>query len=269
MGIEMLSINLSLGIKIYCIIVAALTGAVFGSFLNCLAWRLTHGESVLKGRSHCHNCGTTLGALDLIPVFSWLFLRGKCGYCKKKISVRYPLSEIILALLSVLLLLKFDVTFEFLKNLIFTYCLFTLSITDLDDYIIPNGLLIVPAVSWFIFIPFTQAGLQDVLYHILSGFIFGCIILLIVLIFDRIMKKESMGGGDIKLLALSALYLGAVSALFMLFLACVIGIVFALATKYRKSNEARHFPFGPAIAMAAYIMLLYGEPLVNWYLSLL
>lgn len=265
----MFSINLSIGIKVYCIFVTALTGAVFGSFFNCMAWRITHGQNVLKGRSFCPKCKKDLGVMDLVPVFSWIFSGGKCRYCKEKISWRYPMSEVILALLSVLLLLKFDISLEFLKYLIFTYCLFTLSITDLDDYIIPDSLLVIPAISWLILSPFTQLGIKDIVTHLLAGVLLGAIILAFVLLFDRLTNKESMGGGDIKLFALCGLYLGTINSLFMLFFACVIGLVFALITKYRNSNEEKHFPFGPAIAIATWLMFMHGEKLVNWYLKFL
>ena len=85
-----MSIWLSRGLLIYCCVVSALLGAVFGSFLNCAAWRLGHGESVLRGRSHCTACGHVLGAADLVPILSWLFLRGKCRYCGSRIPARYP-----------------------------------------------------------------------------------------------------------------------------------------------------------------------------------
>ena len=95
---------------IYCCLLAGVFGAVLGSFLNCAAWRIAHGESFLKGRSHCTSCGHVLGFLDLIPVFSWIFLGGKCRYCKTKISPRYMLTELFFALVSVLTLLRFDLS---------------------------------------------------------------------------------------------------------------------------------------------------------------
>ena len=97
---------------IYCCVLAGVFGAVLGSFLNCAAWRIAHGESFVKGKSHCTSCGHVLGFLDLIPVFSWIFLGGKCRYCKTKISPRYMLTELFFALVSVLTLLRFDLSPE-------------------------------------------------------------------------------------------------------------------------------------------------------------
>ena len=111
----------------YCCCVAAVLGAVMGSFLNCAAWRIAHGESFLKGRSHCPACGHVLEPLDLIPVFSWLFLRGKCRYCGTKVSARYVLAELFMALVTVVCLLRFGLTVLCLRNYIFLCCLFCLS----------------------------------------------------------------------------------------------------------------------------------------------
>ena len=116
---------------IYCCVLAGVLGAVLGSFLNCAAWRIAHGESFVKGRSHCTSCGHVLGFLDLIPVFSWIFLGGRCRYCKTKISPRYMLTELFFALVSVLTLLRFDLSPEFVRNMVLACCLFCLSLVDL------------------------------------------------------------------------------------------------------------------------------------------
>ena len=140
---------------IYCCLLAGVFGAVLGSFLNCAAWRIAHGESFLKGRSHCTSCGHVLGFLDLIPVFSWIFLGGKCRYCKTKISPRYMLTELFFALVSVLTLLRFDLSLEFVRNMVLACCLFCLSLVDLEIFEIPNGCLLIPVIAWFVAIPFT------------------------------------------------------------------------------------------------------------------
>ena len=260
--------EMSIGLKIYTCIVLFIFGTIFGSFLNCLAYRLIHGGSVVKGRSKCPSCGHTLGALDLVPIFSYIFLKGKCRYCKEKISIRYLISELILGVLFVLPVFKLDISFELLFFLIFTGCLFTLTITDLDDFIIPNGCIIVSIVNWIIMALVTRMQFKDILSHVITAFVVGGGILLISLIMDKVLKKESMGGGDIKLLFTAGLYLSAFKSLFMVLLACVIGLIFAFATKYRKEDSEKHFPFGPAIAAATYIMFLYGDGAVNAYLSM-
>ena len=142
-----MSIWESRSLLIYCGVVALLLGAVFGSFLNCAAWRISHGESVLRGRSHCPDCGHVLGAGDLVPILSWLFLRGRCRYCGKKSPARYPRTEAVFALLTLLCLLRFDLSWLCLRNWILLCCLFCLSLTDLECMIIPDVCLIIAAAG--------------------------------------------------------------------------------------------------------------------------
>ena len=182
-----MSIWESRGLLIYCCAVALLLGAVFGSFLNCAAWRLSHGESALRGRSHCTACGHVLGAGDLVPILSWLFLRGKCRYCGKKIPARYPLTEAVFALLTLLCLLRFDLSWLCLRNWILLCCLFCLSLTDLECMIIPDVCLIIAAAVWGIFLPLTGMGWPAVRGGLLAGLIFGGGLLGLSLLMDRIL----------------------------------------------------------------------------------
>ena len=262
-----MSIWESRGLLIYCGVVALLLGAVFGSFLNCAAWRVSHGESVLRGRSHCTACGHVLGAGDLVPILSWLFLRGRCRYCGKKIPARYPLTEAVFALLTLLCLLRFDLSWLCLRNWILLCCLFCLSLTDLECMIIPDVCLIIAAAVWGIFLPLTGMGWPAVRGGLLAGLIFGGGLLGLSLLMDRILKRDSLGGGDIKLFAVLGLYLGIVGTLFMTVLACLLGLLFAVLRRGRGGGS-EPFPFGPAIAAAGTVMLLCGEPLIQWYTGL-
>ena len=247
---------------IYCCVLAGVFGAVLGSFLNCAAWRIAHGESFVKGRSHCTSCGHVLGFLDLI-------LGGKCRYCKTKISPRYMLTELFFALVSVLTLLRFDLSPEFVRNMVLACCLFCLSLVDLEIFEIPNGCVLIPVLAWFAAIPFVGMSGMDVLYHVLSGVGYGAVLLALVLLFDKILGKESMGGGDLKLFVVMGLYLGVAASLFALFFSCILGLITGLVQKRGKEGNGPQIPFGPAIALAFYAMLLYGDGLVNWYMGLL
>ncbi len=257
--------------QIITIVFAALAlvlGSVFGSFLNCAAWRTAHGESFVSGHSRCPKCGHELGALDLVPVLSWLFLRGKCRYCGAGISVRYPLTELSFALITLLCLLRFDLTVLCLRNWIFLCCLFFLSLVDLENSTIPDGSLIAAAAAWLAALPFTGMSRNAILSHLTAALVFGAAILLLSLLMDRLLGKESMGGGDIKLFAVTGLYLGFAGTLFAVMLACAIGLFLAFAV-FRRGFGGRPFPFGPAISLAAAVMLLYGQGLVQWYLGLM
>lgn len=254
-------------ILIYSAVLVFVFGTAMGSFLNCAAWRIAHKESFLKGRSHCPECGHTLGFLDLIPILSWIFLKGKCRYCGKKVSVRYLLTETVFGLLSVACLLCYDLSWLCLRNYIFGCCLFLLSLVDLETMEIPDGCHIVMILAWVVFCPLLGMGWKEILVqHVLALVVYGGVILGLSLLMDKVLKRDSMGGGDIKLIAVMSLYLGLVSSLFTLILACVLGLVFASISK--NKSEEKQFPFGPSLAAAAWIMLYAGEPLVSWYLSL-
>ena len=255
-------------IMVYCIVLAAILGAVFGSFLNCAAWRIAHKESFLKGRSHCTACGHVLSLPDLIPVFSWLFLRGRCRYCGEKVSARYLLAELFFALMAVLCLLRDDLTIFLARDMILACCLFCLSLVDLEIMEIPDGTIILAIAAWVLSAPFTGMGLKELGLHVLALGVYGGGLLLISLLFDRILKRESMGGGDIKLLGVAGLYLGLGTCLFALILACILGLVFGVLYKKIRPEGDGAFPFGPAIAMATWLMLLYGAPLTAWYFGL-
>lgn len=256
---------------IYGIVLAACVGAALGSFLNCAAWRIVHGESFLKGRSHCPNCGHTLGFTELIPVISWIIQKGKCKSCGTKISIRYPLTELGFAVVSVLCLLRFDLTVEGLRYYLFFCVLFLLTLTDLEDSIIPDGCHIAAVIIWVATEPFLFTGWRDVLFHVLAMVIYGGGLLLVSLIMDKVLGRDSMGGGDIKLFAVVGLYLGIIGTLFALVLACVVGLLLHRITQRGKEDEeeTKEFPFGPWIALATTFVILYGQPMIDWYVSLL
>lgn len=247
---------------------AVLLGAVMGSFLHCMGWRIAHDEPFWKGRSHCPKCGHTLGPGELIPIFSWVFQKGRCRSCGAPISVRYPLSELLFAAITLSCLLKFDLTVLCLRNWIFFCCLFCLSVVDLEIFIIPDGCLIISVLAWLAALPFSFPGWREVGMSVLAGLLTGGGLLAVSLVMDHILKKDTMGGGDIKLFAVVGLYLGMISTLFALILSCILGLVFVGIQSRVKKSEDGHLPFGPSIAAAAWIMMMFGSSLTGWYLSL-
>ena len=251
----------------FCVVVAACLGAILGSFLNCAAFRIVRNEPFTRGRSRCPACHHELGAAELVPVLSWVFQRGRCKHCGVKISPRYPLTELAFALISVLCLLRFDLTVLALRNYVFLGCLFLLTLTDLEAMLIPDGCHIVSALAWLAALPFLHLTRGEIIASLASAVGFGGGLLLISLAMDKLMGRDTLGGGDIKLLAVVGLYLGPIASLFALVLACMLGL--AIHALNRKKDGKAAFPFGPSIALATAIMLLYGQPLVNWYAGLL
>ena len=133
-------------LTVYCCLLAALLGACMGSFLNCAAWRIVHGESVLRGRSHCDACGHVLTVRDLIPVVSYLAAHGRCRYCGAKLSRRHVMAEVISAAVFVTLLLHYDISLQALEGWCVAGILLVCSFADLEGYIIPDRFIAVGVV---------------------------------------------------------------------------------------------------------------------------
>lgn len=253
-------------IVVYLCLIMGLCGLVMGSALNCLALRLASGKKWSGSeRSACPACGHVLTAPDLVPLFSWLFLRGKCRHCKAPISVRYPLTEALLAAVYVALLLKFDLTLTLVTHLIFASCLFCLSLVDLDTQIIPDRFIVIPILARCLEL-LLSGGLRGLLSGALPGLVIAGSVLLLSLIMDKVLKKDTMGGGDIKLLFVIGLFLPLGQCLLMVMIACVVGIV--MASLLMKVSPETPFPFGPALSLAAVVTLFIGAPVLDWYIGL-
>lgn len=258
-------VDLPAGLLAWCIVLSAMLGAAMGSFLHCAAWRISRGESFVTGRSRCPACGKTLGFIDLIPLFSWLLLRGRCRRCGAKIPARYFLAELLMAALTVACLLRFDATVLCLRSWGFLCCLFLLSLVDWEISEIPDGALLAAALLWLVTLPFLWDGWKDALAHIAAGLVYGGALLLLSLAMDRILKKESLGGGDVKLLAVIGLYLGFLPTLFALILGCILGLLQAVLS---GKTGGKTFPFGPALSAAAAALLFVGVQIAEWYMGL-
>ena len=255
-------------ITIYILVMAFIFGAVFASFLGCMGWRITAGESVLKGRSHCDYCGHVLAWRDLIPIVSFVAGKGRCAYCKKTLSKTLLYGEISLALLFVLVTLRYDVTPELFLYLFFVCVLYLISITDIYDQIIPDVALFIAVILrivWFLLMePFTLGGFLGMIGNGLSvSFPLLCLVLLM----EKIRDMEMMGGGDIKLLFVMGIYLGWANNLLALFAGCLTAIIYGFA-KQKKEGKEVYIPFGPFLSLGAVFALLYGDSLIQWYLSL-
>lgn len=255
-------------ITIYILTMAFVFGAVFASFLGCMGWRITKGESVLKGRSRCDYCRHVLAWRDLIPIVSFVAGKGRCAYCKKILSKTLLYGEISLALLFVLVTLRFDVTPELFFYLFFVCILYLISITDIYDRIIPDGALLCAVVVRILCFFYTQPfQLTGILKLIGQGLVVSAPLFLLVLLMEKIRGTEMMGGGDIKLLFVMGMYLGGAKNLLALFIGCFTAIIYGVIKQSRQGKEI-YIPFGPFLALGAVVALLLGDGLIQWYLSL-
>lgn len=250
----------------YILCLAFALGACMGSFLGCMAARAARGDKrPWQGRSRCDSCGRTLGFLDLVPIVSWLCLGGRCRTCKAKIGPGCLVTEWLCAAVFLSTVWRFGLTWQALEVLILGCCLVYLSLYDLETMELPGVPMVVAAVGWLLFLMAHPDPLGRFLWGLVGALCIGGGVLAVSLLADRVMGRETMGGGDIKLLALLGLYLGPGGGLLLLILACIAGLLFAVLS---GAGRGREFPFGPAIALAVWPAVLFSETVLSWYLGL-
>ncbi|MEX1325794.1 MAG: prepilin peptidase, partial [Desulfobacterales bacterium] len=202
-------------------------GLCIGSFLNVCIYRLPASKSIVHPRSMCSNCGTLIAAYDNIPVLSYLWLKGRCRHCQIKISLRYPIVELLGGLLALGTFLKFGLTLEALIYYLFCAALLIVTFIDIDHRIIPN-VITLPGIPICFAASFALPTItyKEALLGILIG---GGSLFLVAWIYSLITKKEGMGGGDIKLLAMMGAIVGWQGVLFTIFVASLVGTLAGLA----------------------------------------
>lgn len=238
-------------------------GLIVGSFAGVVAHRLPIGESIVTGRSRCDACGTQIAAYDNIPVLSWLLLRGRCRHCGAAIPARYPLVEIGLAAAyaATYLVLEDDGAAWVALGLVFSTVLAVITLTDIEDRIIPNAVMIFAALAALaILIVFEPDELPE---HLIAAAAAGGLLLVVALLYPR-----GMGMGDVKLAGVMGLYLGSAVAPALL-IGFLTGSLLGVALIARHGAEARKqaVPFGPFLALGGLIALLAGNEMVDWYVD--
>jgi leader peptidase (prepilin peptidase)/N-methyltransferase len=241
---------------------AFLGGLLIGSFLTVVAHRVPRGESIVGPRSRCPSCGKQIAAYDNVPVFSWLFLRGRARCCGTSISPRYPLTELAVGLLfAAVVLVLWDEPGQVALGLLFVSTLVAVTLTDLDLRLIPNKILLVSALLGVAVVAgFDLGSLPE---RAIAAATAGGLLLLAALAYPR-----GMGLGDVKLAALMGLYLGRNVAP-AIFVALLAGAIVGLAMIAREGAAARKkgIPFGPFLAFGGVVGLLAGDQLLDAYLS--
>ena len=244
------------------LIFAFLFGMIFGSFFNVVGLRVPLKMSIAYPPSHCTNCMHRLSALDLIPIFSYIFLRGKCRYCGEKVSPIYMVTEIVTGILFAFAYWKLGFTSELAVALLFISLLAIIVVSDIAYMIIPDKVLLffLPLLALARFFAHT-----DPWWDSLLGPVVGFTVLFLV----ALLSKGGMGGGDIKLFFLIGLALGTIGTLVTLFFASVIGLVIGLfVLRVRGQDRKQPIPFGPSIALAAIIVYFYGDQIMDWYIGI-
>ena len=238
-----------------------------GSFLNVCIYRLPKKESVVFPPSHCPNCDYKIPFYDNIPILSYIFLAGRCRSCKVRISPQYPLVELVNALLTLFLFIKFGPSLSFLVLLLFCSAMVVVTFIDLEHQIIPDVISLSGIVCGFIFSFFIpQLGWLNSLIGIAVG---GGSLLLVAYAYEFITKKEGMGGGDIKLLAMMGAFFGWRAIPFIIFVSSLIGSVIGITVMLIQKKDAKlAIPFGPFLALGAILYIFFGRQVIFWYLRL-
>lgn len=242
---------------------ALVFGAAIGSFLNVCIFRLPAQCSIVKPLSRCPMCLHPIRFYDNIPVISYIILRGKCRDCGEKISWRYPLVELITAILSLLLFAKFYLTLNFLIFFIFTAVLIIITFIDIDHQIIPDVLTLPGIPVFFLLAVFVvKVPWLDALIGLLIG---GGVLFAIAFVYESITKREGMGGGDIKLLAMIGGFLGWKSLIFILLFSSFLGAIVGIAVMIIKKQDMKYaVPFGPFLSAAAVAYLFWGDAFMKF-----
>lgn len=236
-----------------------LYGILVGSFLNVCIYRIPKHESIVTVPSHCMSCGYGLKWYDLVPVFSWLCLRGRCRKCKAPISVQYPLIEAANGMLWLLIIFLRGLNVEGILYCLLASVLLVLSIIDFRTYEIPFGINVFIAVLGLVRL-FTDLKHW---YLYVTGFFLVSGIFLFVL---WVTKGRGIGGGDVKLMAAAGLLLGAPKIFLAMLIGCLIAVV-VHPLRMKLSGEGHSLAFGPYLAAGILISALAGEPVIAWYLS--
>jgi len=265
------------------IIITFIFGSIVGSFLNVCIHRMPHGESVVWPSSHCPHCKKRIPAYDNIPFISYLALGGKCRFCKQRISLRYPFVELLTALMFVALFNYYGLSYDLFVYIVLVCGLIVATFVDLKHRIIPDEIsvgglivgLVLKTVRGINLSPFTfdyHPMLESVLGIIVGGGIIYLTGFLFDLVYFKLLKRppiqgetESMGGGDVKLLAMIGSFLGWQKAVLTFFLAPFFGAVIGIINLITKKDHT--IPYGPFLSLAALISLFWSTKIIEFFIG--
>jgi leader peptidase (prepilin peptidase)/N-methyltransferase len=248
------------------IVIISLLGLSLGSFLNVCIYRIPHKKSILHPGSSCPKCETKIRFYDNIPVLSYVMLRGRCRSCGAAISLQYPLVELLTAALLVIAYLRFGLTWDFAARGILILAMILTFFIDLKHRIIPD-VLTLPGIILGFLLSFLVDS-PSVLNSALGAIVGGAIFYLAAVLGEILFKKESMGGGDIKLAILLGAFLGWKNVILVFFLSAFFGALIGGAALFfsKQVKDSRTIPFGPFLALGAIIAIFLGDSIISAYL---
>lgn len=226
-------------------------GTVFGSFYTVIGMRIPVHESIIHPRSHCEKCGHVLRWFELIPVFSFVFLKGKCRYCKTKLSWLYLVLELSSGILFAISYYSYGFSLDLIIALILSSLMIIVTSSDLSYMIIPDSFIFIPCILIFIIKIFT-VGLKASLVAVLYGIIGFGVMFLIMKFGSWLFKKECLGGADVKLMFLVGLVLPSFLSILVIVLASLIALPVSLFLYFKNKENA--IPFGPFIVLGLLII---------------
>lgn len=242
-----------------------LFGLTLGSFLNVCIHRLPLGQSIIHPPSACPRCGERIRFHDNIPVFSYILLLGRCRACRSPISIRYPIVELITGLLSLALFMRYGLTPYYFSFFTFASLLVIITFVDLEHQIIPD-IISLPGILFGILLSFLLKHVEwmDSLIGVVGG---GGFLYLVAAVFERLSRREGMGGGDVKLLAMIGAWLGWKPLPFIILISSLAGVLLGGLSLLLSGKGLRvKIPFGPFLAMGTLIYFFYGrEIMVSYY----
>lgn len=241
-------------------LISFIFGLVFGSFFLVVGTRLPEEKSIVKPSSHCDNCNKELKWYELIPVFSYIFLSGRCSKCHQKISITNPLIEILTGLLFLVSYAVFGISYNFLISIIISSILVIIFVSDFKYFIILDSPIVIGSIL-LIIINILNKSFVSTLYMIGQGLIVVTVIFIVKYIGDKVFKRESLGGGDIKLMIFVGLLLGIKLGLISFALSAFIALPYALI--YLKNKKEKEVPFGPFIITAAFVVFIFQNDIIN------
>lgn len=239
-------------------------GTYMGSFYTLLGLRLPKGEPVVFSRSKCDECKHTLSLIDMVPILSFILLRGKCRYCKAKIDIISTYIEFFTGILFLVSYYSFGFSLELLLAIGIVSLLVIVIVSDLTYLIIPDQILIFFGI-YFIIIQYFLLGFKGILYHLLVGIFLFCIMYLIMIIGNKAFKKESMGGGDVKMMFLFGLVLDPLLGALTIFLGSLFALPISIVLYFSKNEKV--IPFGPFLLLGfAFIFFtkITSQGIISW-----